>query len=103
MPNSDTELFVLAALEARELYGREILDEVAKLTSGKRRMALAGLYTTLHRMETKGLIRGSWGDDDETREGARRRYYKISGAGAKVLRDVRRAIRPQHDLAWGEG
>src|SRR5262249_11635593 len=54
MPFSDTELLILAVLQARELYGREVMNAVAELTHGKRKISLGGLYTTLHRMETKG-------------------------------------------------
>ncbi|SRR6266567_5459590 len=101
---SNTELLILAAVEAHELYGREITIAVAERTDGKRRIGLAGLYTTLHRMEEKGLIGSRWGDDDEAREGARRRYYRITGVGQRALRDVRQALRApfRRRLAWGD-
>jgi PadR family transcriptional regulator PadR len=90
---TDTEILILSALEADELYGREVIDVVEALTSGKRTISLAGLYTTLNRMETKGLIAGRWGDKDEVRDGARRRYYKVTGAGARMLSEMRAALR----------
>jgi PadR family transcriptional regulator PadR len=101
MAITDTELLILAALETHERFGREIASGVSELTAGKRQISLAGLYTTLHRMERKGLIEGRWGDDDETRDGARRRYYRVTGIGAQALSDVRGALRRSRKLAWG--
>jgi PadR family transcriptional regulator PadR len=87
-----TELLVLAALEAREMYGREIQQAVALITKSKRKFSAGALYTTLHRLEKKGVISGRWGDDSETRDGARRRYYRITGAGARELAEARQAL-----------
>ena len=90
---SDTELLILASLVSNELYGRQVADSVSELTNGKRRLSLAGLYTTLNRMETKGLIEGRWAEgDDDNRQNARRRYYRVSGLGVRVLQDMRQAL-----------
>jgi DNA-binding PadR family transcriptional regulator len=88
----DVELLILAALEAREMYGREIQRAVELLSDNKRKLSAGALYTTIHRLEKKGVIDGRWGDDSETRQGARRRYYRITGAGARVIGDARRAL-----------
>lgn len=88
----DAELLILTALEASEMYGREIQQAAELLTAGKRRFAVGTLYTTLHRLEKKGVIKGAWGDDSESREGARRRYYKITGAGVRQLNETRSAL-----------
>src|SRR4051794_21068408 len=88
----DSELLILLAIECGEKYGRQIQESVASLTEGKRRISAGALYTTLHRMEKKGLVDGRWGDDSEAREGARRRYYAITGLGLRTIAEARQAI-----------
>ena len=81
-----TELLILAALAgSSELYGTEVVQRVRELTDGKANLSLGGLYTTLHRMQRKGIISGRWGETTTDREGARRRYYRITGLGERVL------------------
>src|SRR5206468_8145934 len=53
---SETEILIASAISGKELYGLQIVDEVLALTRGKRRISLGGLYTTLHRMESKKLV-----------------------------------------------
>ena len=70
------------------MYGLEIIDHVKALTGGRRSVSLGGLYTTLHRMEQKKLVAARWGEATEERAGARRRYYKVTGLGARALREA---------------
>lgn len=86
---NETEILILSAVSGDERYGLEIRDDVKKLTGGKREISLGGLYVTLKRMEDKGLVAARWGDATEERQGARRRYYKITGLGAAALRHAR--------------
>ena len=94
---NDTEIAVLSALFRRPLYGLLLVDEVARV-----RLTLGSIYPVLHRMQDKGLIEGYWGDESETRLGARRRYYRVTGLGEQVLQDTRRMVtmafrrRPAH-------
>ena len=83
---SETEILIASAISGKELYGLQIVDEVLALTRGKRRISLGGLYTTLHRMESKKLVTSRWGETVDDRQGARRRYYKIAGLGARAPR-----------------
>jgi DNA-binding PadR family transcriptional regulator len=82
---SRSELTILVVLSHGEQYGREILKKATELGG----VTLGGLYTTLNRMEEKGLVVGRWGDDSEAREGARRRYYSLTADGARVLSEAR--------------
>lgn len=91
MAISEVEFYVLAAMAAGELYGREIADGVAQLSEGRRKLSAGALYTTLHRMEKKGLIIGRWGVEGDT-EGARRRYYSVTGLGHGAVDRMRRAL-----------
>jgi DNA-binding PadR family transcriptional regulator len=90
---SNAELTVLVVLSHGEHYGREILDRVAELTERPARLVVGGLYTLLHRMEKKGLIDGRWEDAQlDDADGARRRYYSITGLGATELRKAKELI-----------
>jgi DNA-binding PadR family transcriptional regulator len=86
---NETELLILSALASQELYGLQIVDEVASMTKGKRKISLGGLYTTLHRMEAKKLVAGRWGETSAERHEARRRYYKITGLGQRAMHEAR--------------
>jgi PadR family transcriptional regulator len=59
-PLTQNEILILAALRGSELFGREVMQEVESMTEGRYKLALGGLYTTLHRMEKKGFISGRW-------------------------------------------
>ena len=87
---SRSEMLILAALGAREQYGLGILETMKKITGQS--ISLGGLYTTLHRMERKGLVTARWGESTELRQGARRRYYKITARGERALADTKRVF-----------
>jgi DNA-binding PadR family transcriptional regulator len=80
-----TEEMVLNVVH-RERYGLEIIDVIAKTSGGKRKIGFSSLYPTLKKLEEKGFVTSRWGDETpEELTGARRRYYKITGAGSCAL------------------
>ena len=81
------ELLVLAQLESRPRHGYEIGIEIERRTGGEVSFQIASLYPVLYRLERKGLIAGQW---VETAGQRRRRYYKLTAAGRKVLAQQRR-------------
>ncbi|MEM9219414.1 MAG: PadR family transcriptional regulator [Cyanobacteria bacterium P01_F01_bin.150] len=77
---------ILTVLLGRELYGLEILDQ---LNLGRPfELRFGSLYPALNRLEKKGLVTWKWGDEVDESGGARRKYYKVSGLGARTLREV---------------
>ena len=77
---------ILTVLIGRELYGLEVLDE---LNPGRPvPLGFGSLYPALNRLEKKGLISWRWGSEQDNSGGARRKYYKVTGLGANVLREV---------------
>lgn len=82
------ELLVLAQLEGRARHGYEIGLEIERRSEGKVSFQIASLYPVLYRLEKKGLISGQWVEAAGQR---RRRYYKLTAAGEKVLSDQRRS------------
>jgi PadR family transcriptional regulator, regulatory protein PadR len=94
---SSIETLILAALETQELYGLSIIERI-KETTGQS-LSLGGLYTTLHRMEQKGLVTSRWGESTEVRQGARRRYYQITALGQQALAETRELLTKGLNLA----
>jgi PadR family transcriptional regulator, regulatory protein PadR len=90
------ELRVLSTLMGKEKYGLEIIQFV-KDETGKE-LSLGGLYTTLHRLEKKGYVKGRHGEATAERGGNRRKYYKLTGTGQKVLADARQSLSPLWNL-----
>mgnify|MGYP001794966207 FL=1 len=77
---------VLTALLGRELYGLEILDQLNLERPSE--LKFGSLYPALNRLEKKGLVSWEWGDEVDESGGARRKYYKVTGLGARSLRAV---------------
>ena len=77
---------ILTVLLGRELYGLEILDQLN--LDRPIELRFGSLYPALNRLEKKGLVTWKWGDEVDESGGARRKYYKVTGVGAKTLRAV---------------
>ncbi|MEM7063356.1 MAG: helix-turn-helix transcriptional regulator [Cyanobacteria bacterium P01_B01_bin.77] len=77
---------VLTALIGRELYGLEILDQLN--LDRPHQLRFGSLYPVLNRLDKKGLVSWKWGDEVDASGGARRKYYKVTGLGAKSLKIV---------------
>ena len=73
-----------------EAYGVKIREEIEARTG--RDVARGALYTTLDRIETKGLVTSVTGDSTAERGGRPRRYFAVSPAGMDALRASRKAL-----------
>lgn len=82
------ELLVLAQLEHRPSHGYEIAQQIAARSEGTVSFHVASLYPVLYRLERRGLIAGRWVEKAGQR---RRRYYRLTTAGRKVLAERRRS------------
>lgn len=76
------ELLVLSLLEARERHGYEIRKLIETRSDGVLKFNAASLYPLLYRLEKRGWIEGKWVEKAGQR---RRRYYKLTKEGKKVL------------------
>lgn len=76
------ELLVLSLLEARERHGYEIRKLIETRSDGVLKFNAASLYPLLYRLEKRGWIEGKWVEKAGQR---RRRYYKLTKDGKKVL------------------
>lgn len=64
-------------------YGLAIRGELEHVAG--RKPSSGSLYTTLDRMERKGLLESSAGEVTEERGGRPRRYVRVTGAGQALL------------------
>jgi PadR family transcriptional regulator, regulatory protein PadR len=76
------ELMVLAAIERRARHGYEIAKLIDARSDGVLRFHIASLYPMLYRMERRGWIEGKWVEKARQRK---RRYYRLTSEGRKVL------------------
>ena len=95
------QIVMLAVMRAGDdAYGVPILDEIRRQTG--RELALATVYTTLSRLEDKGLVASRVGEPTPQRGGRRKRYFAVTPAGLGELRTSVRALRKMaHGLAVG--
>ena len=77
------ELILLKLLSRKDMYGYQLIQEMALLSEDVFRMSQGSLYPFLHTMEGRGLI-DSYPQMEHGRE---RRYYRITTAGRRVLED----------------
>lgn|SRR5262245_23314969 len=82
LKKGSTELMILALIEARPRHGYDIGKRIEQRSQGKLRLRVASLYPMLCRLESRGLIQGRWLERPGER---RRRYYRITPEGRKVL------------------
>lgn len=86
------QVVLLAILRAgEEAYGVTIRHEIAD--GARRDVTLAAVYKTLTRLEDKGLVTAWVGEPTPERGGRRKRYYALSAAGRRALRQSVDAIR----------
>ena len=78
---------VLAILAEEESYGYAILKRVRQLSDGEIEWTDGMLYPLLHRLERNGLVEAVWG---RAETGRRRKYYRLTDAGADQLARQRR-------------
>ena len=81
------ELLLLSLLEAVPRHGYEIGKLIEQRSQGALHFHAASLYPLLYRLEKRGVIQGQWIEKGGQR---RRRYYKLTPQGRKVLAAQRR-------------
>lgn len=86
LKKGSTEFLVLALLEHEPRHGYELSKLIEHRSRGVVRLHVASLYPLLYRLERRGWITGRWVEKPGQR---RRRYYRLTGAGRKVLASQR--------------
>src|SRR5687767_7762328 len=90
LKRGSADLMILAVLEGRARHGYEIARLIDDRSGGVLRFHVASLYPMLYRMERRGWIDGTWVEKAGQR---RRRFYKLTAAGRRVLGEQRESWR----------
>src|ERR1700734_1071728 len=77
--------YILLSLSGQEQHGYGIMNDVLERTSGQIRLWPATLYGTLKRLIEEGLIEESDERPAPELDDARRRYYRLTTLGKRVL------------------
>jgi PadR family transcriptional regulator PadR len=104
LKKGSAELMILSLIEARPRHGYEISKQIETRSGGALSFHVASLYPLLYRLQDRGWIEGRWVEKAGQR---RRRYYKLTPEGRKVLAAQRgiweafvaaihRVTRPEH-------
>lgn len=99
----ELEQLVLLAIArlGDDAYGVTVRREITTRT--KRDLAFGSVYTTLARLEEKGLVASHLGDATPERGGRAKKHFVISAAGRRALQRSLHAIRTMArgiDASW---
>ena len=84
-PLTPAVFHILLALADGEKHGYSIMKEVETQTSGKLKMGPGTLYGSIKRMLAASLIEEADERPDPALDDQRRRYYRLSDLGQRVL------------------
>src|SRR5579871_2014344 len=86
LKKGSAELLILSLVEHRSRHGYEIGKLIEERSGGTLRFNIASFYPLLYRLEKRGFIEGRWVEKAGQR---RRRYYRVTTQGKKVLKEQR--------------
>lgn len=82
LKKGSAELLILSLVEDQPRHGYDIGQLIEQRSQGTIRFNVASLYPLLYRLEKRGWIKGRWVEKPNQR---RRRFYRLTAAGKKVL------------------
>jgi DNA-binding PadR family transcriptional regulator len=83
LPLSPAALHILLTLAGEELHGYGIMLEVARQSAGQYKLGPGTLYDNLEKLLEQGIVEES--RQKSSAENSRRRYYKLTRFGRRVL------------------
>ena len=86
LKKGSAELLILALVETRARHGYDIAKLIEQRSGGTVRFNIPSLYPLLYRLEKRGWIQGRWIERPGER---RRRCYRLTAAGRRVLAEQR--------------
>jgi transcriptional regulator len=87
LKRGSAELLILSLLDARPRHGYDLSKLIETRSGGTLKFHIDSLYPLLYRLEERGWIKGSWVEKAEER---RRRFYKLTPEGRRVLAQQRK-------------
>ena len=90
LKKGSAELMILSLLDSQPRHGYEISRLIEQRSAGEVTFRVASLYPLLYRLEKRGWIEGRWVEKAGQR---RRRYYKLTKEGRRMLAAERQGWR----------
>lgn len=88
-----------AAALGEGAYGAAMREEIAKITG--RTCSIGALYTTIERLETKGLVKTWLGEATAQRGGRAKRMIRVTPKGVREAKDFYHVVmRMSRGAAW---
>ncbi len=88
-------MVLLVVLQLKEqAYGAQIRQYLAEQVG--RDLSIGALYTTLERLEQKGLLIATLGEATAERGGRAKKYFELTAQGSQALRRSKNAL----DQLW---
>jgi DNA-binding PadR family transcriptional regulator len=87
---------VLTALAAQPQHGYGVIEDVVRISEGRVRLHAGTLYAVLDRLRTGGLIEV---EREEIVQSRLRRYYRLTGLGARRLTEETERMRRHVEVA----
>ena len=87
LKRGSAELLILSLLDARPRHGYDLSKLIEIRSRGELKFHIDSLYPSLYRLEERGWIKGTWVEKADER---RRRFYKVTPEGRKVLAQQRK-------------
>jgi PadR family transcriptional regulator, regulatory protein PadR len=92
-------LLTAAVRLGEEAYGAAIREEIETTTG--RRCSIGALYTTVERLEAKGLLETWMGEPTQERGGRAKRMMRVTAKGVHEAKDFYEAIaRVSQGVPW---
>jgi transcriptional regulator len=86
LKKGSAELLILSLVEDQPRHGYDLSKLIETRSGGVLKFRVASLYPLLYRLEKRAWIAGRWIEKAGQR---RRRYYRLTPAGAQVLASQR--------------
>ena len=101
---SPTDFHVLLVLSQGARYGYAIMKALAEESGGAIAPEIGSLYRVLARLVSQGLVEQVDGaPTQEVHPGRRRKYYALSPAGERALREEAARLQGALEIARGRG
>jgi DNA-binding PadR family transcriptional regulator len=102
LPLTPAVFHILLALADGERHGYAIMKEVKQSTGDQIKMGPGTLYGTIKRLLKAGLVQETDERPDPGLDDERRRYYRLTGLGNRVLRAEAERLAALVELAHGK-
>jgi PadR family transcriptional regulator, regulatory protein PadR len=85
------QVVLFAVAQVDDAYGAAVREAIEERTG--RQVSAGAVYTTLDRLEARGLVASWWGESTPERGGKRKRHFRLKPAGREALARSWQAIR----------